>query len=421
MDHGSIITISLAAVDHNGRALRRLVGPDVGICAVVKANAYGLGAVRVARQLVATGVNMLAVFGPEEAAELINAGIGAPVLVLMPIWEITRTDELYRAIVRGSVHLTVHNLEHLDQLQRIAERYATRLSLHLELDTGMSRGGCAEDEATQILERIAKHRLLRLAGVFAHFAGARDNKKMTDKQRDRFEAFIDANAHFVPDDCRLHIANTAGTLRGAPYHKSMIRVGIGWAGYGTELLSEEDCVLKHGELQPSIRWTTRIVLTKEIAKGTSVGYGAGWTAKRKTRLGLLPIGYADGFPIALRGTDSAPSPARVGVMYSDDDRTPCSFAPVVGALSMDQITIDLTDAPHARVGTPVELIGTNRESPNYLVKVALAAGVIPHVILAGLSPAIPRQFEPPTASTIETAAQTAAERSRRDVVAAVRE
>lgn len=420
MDHGSVITISLAAVDHNAKALKRLVGPDVGVCAVVKANAYGLGAVRIARQLIASGVNMLAVFGPEEAAELINAGIGAPVLVLMPVWEITRTDELYRALVRGNVHLTVHNLDHLDQLQRIAERYATRLPLHVELDTGMSRGGCGEDEAGQILERVAKHRLMRLAGVFAHFAGARDNKKLTEKQRDRFEAFIEANRHFVPDDCRLHIANTAGSLRGGAFHKSMIRVGIGWAGYGTELLSEGDCVLKAGDLQPAIRWTSRIVLTKEIAKGTHVGYGGAWTAKRKTRLGLLPIGYADGFPMALKGTDASPSEARVGIMYSEDERTPCSFAPVVGALSMDQITIDITDAPHARVGTPVELIGTDRDSPNYLVKVAQAAGVIPHVILAGLSPAIPRQFLPPSPA-VETVVQTAAERAGREVAALARE
>ncbi len=408
MDHGSEITIDLGAIDHNVRSLRHIVSPGSKVCTVVKANAYGLGAVRIARQLVASGVDMLAVFEPAEAVELFDAGIGRPVLVLMPVWEIARTHDVYRALIRGSVHLTVHGRLHVEQLAHIAEQYAAPISVHLELDTGMRRGGCAALEAAQVLRHIANHRLLRLAGVFTHFACARDNAAMTEAQRSQFESFIREHKELIPDDALLHIANTAATFRGQSFHQSMVRVGVAWAGYGPELITDSEVDVGADVLRPAVRWTSRIVLTKHVEPGETVGYGAGWTAQRRTRLGLVPVGYADGFPMGLRAVDGASTTARLAVQCGD--ASDWAYAPIVGTLSMDQITIDITDMPGVEEAAAVELFGIDKNAPHYLPAMAMAAGVIPHALLAGLSPLIPRRYLP-ARPTIDTLSLRAAQRA----------
>jgi len=417
----SVVTIDLSAIDGNMKALRRMVGPDCGICPVVKADAYGLGAQRIARQLVASGADMLAVFSPDEAVTLFDAGLATPVLVLMPVWQVSRSDDLYRALTRGLVHLTVHSERHLEQLAALAERYASVLPLHLELDTGMSRGGCAEAEAARVLEQINRHRLLRLAGVFSHFARARDSRALTEQQQQRFDAFVRLHAALIPGDCALHMANTAATLRGPEFHQRMVRVGLAWAGYGSELLPDDELGFEAQVLQPAVQWTSRIVHTKTIERGTTVGYGCRWTALRPTRLGLIPVGYSDGYSPMLKRTDTDVQPARVRIMNLDDDTVPSEFVPVIGGISMDQITVDLTDMPDdVAEGSPVELIGTDRNAPNYLASMASAMGVIPHVVLASLHPSVPRQYRAarPTNPVVETLA--GAQRPMAEVAAVVR-
>lgn len=417
MEHGSVIAINLGAIDHNIRSVGHIIGPDCGVCAVVKANAYGLGAIRIARQLVASGVDMLAVFEPAEAVELFDAGLGVPVLVLMPVWEIARTHDIYRALVRGAVHLTVHSPRHLEQLVRIAEQYASPMQLHVELDTGMRRGGCSAADAAIVLRRIASHRLLHLAGIFTHFARARDSIETTEFQRSQFEQFISENSDLIPPATRLHMANTAATLRDVRYHRNLVRIGLAWAGFGSELFADGIASAPGDLLHPSVCWTSRIVLTRQIERGMTVGYGGGWTASRPTRLGLVPVGYADGFPMGLRGTDENGCPARIAVQRGDGGDW--AYVPVVGALSMDQITVDLTDAPDVGEGCAVELFGGDRSAPNYLPALARAAGVIPHSLLAGLSPLIPRRYDT-ALPVVETVTRQAAANAGDGLAAAVR-
>ncbi|MHC4709884.1 MAG: alanine racemase, partial [Planctomycetota bacterium] len=172
MSETSRIRVNLSAVEHNVRVLRGIVGSECVLCPIIKADGYGLGAAPVARHLKAAGADLLAVYTPAQAAELARAAVGGPILVLAPVRELERTDEAYRLLIRGDLHLTVHDGEHFDELLRIAERFATVIPLHLEIDTGMSRGGCNPDEAPPIAERIAANRWLRLAGVSTHFARA---------------------------------------------------------------------------------------------------------------------------------------------------------------------------------------------------------------------------------------------------------
>ena len=153
MPESSIIEINLSAVSHNLAVMRDMVGEGCMLCPVVKADAYGLGAVRIAKRMASSGAEMLAVFSPEQAAALAVAAIDVPVLVLMPVRDFSRGDDLYRMLVSGLLHLTVHDLRHLEELRRLAEKFAAVVPVHLEVDTGMSRGGCLPEEAGEVLRR----------------------------------------------------------------------------------------------------------------------------------------------------------------------------------------------------------------------------------------------------------------------------
>ncbi len=398
MNETSRIRINLSAAEHNVRLVRRIVGPQCALCPIVKADAYGLGAALVARHLVAAGANMLAVYTPQQAAELAKAAVGGPVLVLMPVREMQRADEAYRLLIQGRLHLTVHDGSHLEDLLRIAERFATIIPVHLEVDTGMSRGGCPPEEAPAVAQRISGNRWLRLAGVSTHFARSGDDARFTNRQAEEFDAVVEACGPAIPPDCVIHVANTFAILRSARFHRRMVRFGQAWVGFGAESMSAGDFRREGLELRPIVSWRSQIVAVRTVRKGTTVGYGSRWTARRKSRIGLVSAGYADGYPVGAASTDDSPKPPCVGVITGKRAYGQ-RFARVVGQVNMDQITIDLTDiAPPGgddsivAPGTAVELIGTDPKAPNHVPNLARIAETIPHQILCSLNPRIRRTY-----------------------------
>lgn len=391
MDDTSLVTIDLGALDHNMAVLRRLVGPGCALCPIVKADAYGMGAGRVAKKL-AAHAEMLAVYTPEQAAELAKAAVNAPTLILMPVRDIARVDEVYRWLVSRKLHLTVHDGSHLDDLLRVAERFGAVIPLHLEIDTGLGRGGCTPAEVGMILTRINASRWLSLAGVFTHFPSADSDPELTGRQMSLFEALLDRYAEAIPETCMVHAASSFATLRDARYHRSMVRIGLAWAGYGVEWLQGEPVLEGAETLRPALTWSSRVVQTKTIETGKTVGYGGRWTAGRRTRLGLVPVGYADGYPIVLGDTDRQARPATVGVVLDPAHPSERVFVPVVGAVNMDQVTIDLTDIPNAGIGTTVELISADASAPNHLPRLARSAGTIPHELMCRINPRIRRTY-----------------------------
>ena len=396
MSETSRIRINLSAVESNIRVIRDIVGPESVICPVVKADAYGLGAAPIARHLVSAGAGMLAVYTSAQAATLARAAVGGPILVLQPVREMDRIDEAYRLLIRGDLHLTVHDEEHLDDLGRIAEKFATVIPLHLEVDSGMCRGGCPVAVAPGIAKRIASHRWLRLAGMSTHFARAGTDACFTNKQLAVFDAVLKKCASDVPEDCLIHAANSIATLRHSRYHKTMVRVGQAWAGFGAERITDGEFPGQAAELRPIISWRSRIIQVKTIERGTTVGYGSYWTAKRRSRIGLVPVGYADGYPMGLAATDDDPKPPSVRVDSPKQDTH--GFVRVIGHVNMDQISIDLTDLASPRqpseigVGTEVELIGTDPRAPNHLPTLARVAGTVLHQLLCSLNPRIKRMY-----------------------------
>lgn len=401
MHEPSLIQVNFEAVTHNMTVLRRIIGPDCKLCPIVKADGYGLGGQRVGGTLAANGADMLAVYTMQQAADVLRSPIDAPVLILMPVYELSRNDEVYRALIRGRLHLTVHDDRHLDALAAMSEKFGCSLPLHLEVDTGMGRSGCRFDEAPALLERIAASNRLVLMGIFSHFASAGDDRDMTETQAGRFTELLEHSAAHIPHECIIHLANTAATISDHRFHQRMVRVGIAWIGYGPERFDPGEIIAEAHELLPAVTWTSRVIQIKSINAGDPVGYGSRWTAERPSRIGLIPVGYADGYPAGVGHTKDRQDGAMIAVVRRTEDGAVRQFCPVIGRVNMDQITIDLTDLvdDHAstdlapiEVGTPVELISPDIDAPNHLPRLAGLAGTHSYDILTHLNPRIRRTY-----------------------------
>lgn len=394
MPSTSAIRVDLAAIDANVAAIRRMVGPSCRLCPIVKADAYGLGAARIARRL-APSSSLMAVYSPEQALALAEERVGVPSLVLMPVRSIRRGDDLEPLLLGGGVHLTIHDAAQAASLAASARRLGTRIPVHVEIDTGLRRGGVDSVEAAALLQAVLADTALRLAGVMTHFSDSKRDPERTRAQLAAFDAVL-ASVE-LPETCIVHVSSTHALLRHPRYHRGMVRFGLAWAGYGHEDLEASSRIEGSSELRPAISWSSGIVHVKRIAPGDGVGYGSVWVARRPTVVGLVPVGYADGFPV-----DRGDGAGSVVLLPRDPRDRRRIEAPVIGAVSMDQITIDLTDAIAPSGGASsgldsmldwgVELIGTDPGAANHLPTIAARAGMLPHELLCRLGTRIPRVF-----------------------------
>jgi len=381
MRHTSHIRVDLNAVADNIRGLRRILPGSTEICSVVKADAYGLGASRVTRTLIEAGSGMLAVFTPAQAAEIEAVSGRTPVLVLMPVAELPRDPALSRMLAAGRLHLVASEPRQVAALTRV--RLGRPLPVHVEIDTGMSRGGASPAESAALIESIRSCRSLRLEGVFTHFSST--DPATIERQARRFDGILGSLKRALPDRVRIHTASTGPCIGAAAERRDMVRIGLGWTG---ALPGDVDgsTAISLG-LRGVVSWTSSIIQVRSIAEGGSVGYGSGWTATRPTRLGLVPVGYADGFPSTL--VDPA-DPHRVLVETRDGLRA----VPVVGAMNMDQLVVDLGDIDPAEdlVNRRIVLLSEHADSIVGLGRVAARAGVAPHQLLACLGAGVPRIY-----------------------------
>lgn len=395
MHHDSTLQVDLGAIAHNVGVFSALVGPQSSVCGVVKANAYGLGLASLAPVLRDAGCGMLAVFRTEEALEVLQSAGSVPVLVLGPSRELHSVHPMAEPLRQGLVHLVVHDLGHAQALSRMAQSQGARWRVHLEVDTGLGRGGCAMEHASTLMRMIMDDESLELAGVMTHYASAGTSQAGTKKQ---FESFLQSlsGAHSIPSTCQWHAAATAGALQVPASHLDMIRIGLGWCGV---VPGNSDLQSQLPEpLRPAIRWSSHIAQIKRVSAGQPVGYGGLWQPSRESVLAIVPVGYADGVPVhAGRRSGDAVDRAVVGITAGESSRSGESrwFAPVVGAVSMDQMMVDVTDAPELgrlRLGHGVELISADDHQPTSLWHMASRCGVTPHQVLTGIGPNIRRQY-----------------------------
>ena len=379
-DNGGCVQVALDAVAANVEAIRASLDGPCALGAVVKADAYGLGAGPIARQLARSGVEWLMVYSPGEAAELAALKLPGRVLVLMPVTALGRSVLVRRLAEEGRLHLTVHSESQLRALRRAARRLGRPLPVHVKIDTGMTRLGMDEQEADRILPAVAEAPELQLAGVFTHPSSADDDPAYTEQQFKRFSAVCARHAPFIADDVVRHFANTPAMLRDRRYHLDMVRIGLSLYGYGMSDMVGEPMRSDPPALRPAVRWTSHIVHVREVPAGTAVGYNAQFATTRPSRLGVVPVGYKHGYPLLC----SDRAIMRVGPSLDE--------APVRGAVSMDQTTVDLTDAHDAGIGSPVEIISDDPTAPNALPRLAALARSHCYELLCRLSPHLSRRY-----------------------------
>jgi alanine racemase len=348
---GRVAEIDLDAIRHNLRVVRERLPAGSGVIAVVKANGYGHGAQAVAGAAMEAGAVGLAVSTLEEARAL--SGLCPPDRVLA-MGGLT-PDQAHAAAGAGCA-LVCHSAEIVEALERVAPPRG-RVAVHLKVDTGMSRLGCAPAEAPALARRIAGSPRLRLAGVMTHFASAECDEAFTRAQHARFLATLDA---LGVDPGLRHACNSAAALRYPGMALDAVRCGIEL--YGCEWPG----------LRPALRLRAPIVQVKDVAAGARVGYGGTWAAPRPTRLATVAIGYEDGVLRARSNRGGAVVRGR--------------RAPLVGRVSMDQLTLDVTDVPGARPGDMATLIGDGITAE----EVAAWSGTISYEVLTAVGRRVKR-------------------------------
>jgi alanine racemase len=367
----ALARINLAAVERNVARLREGLTDTAGLCAVVKANGYGHGAVPVARAALAGGAQLLAVATAQEAAELRAGGIEAPVLVMGAISD----DELAVALGAGA------------ELVAWSERFASELvsrvrrgdntlpvRVHVKLDTGMGRLGTrSPEEAMRVAEQVAAAApALELAGAMTHFASADEDPEFTAEQLERFERFVRELRDRYPG-ILVHAANSAATLRTPASHFDLVRCGI--AVYGCDPMNDD--ASSHG-LEPALELTSYVAAVKPAAPGESAGYGRRFIADAETRIATVPIGYGDGIRRAL--TNNCEVLIR-GRRY-----------PLVGTVSMDNITVEVGAHDAVAIGDRVTIIGADGDDRVSAEELARRIGTINYEVVCGISARVPRAY-----------------------------
>ncbi|MDQ6802712.1 MAG: alanine racemase [Acidobacteriota bacterium] len=346
--------IDRGAFSRNVESIAKRLPRGSQLIAVLKGDAYGHGAVELAKLCKPDRVAMIATALLEESIELRRAGIELPLLVLGPLTEGQIRTALDERITAGVV-----GPEELELVCRIARE--RDVAIHLKLDTGMGRMGVTEAELPRVIEMIRSTPRLRIDAVYTHFANADEtNDTLTDQQIERFRSM----SAKIPAQ-RQHAANSAATLRGLTAPGDFVRVGI--ALFGAEVVGER--------LEPVLRWRTEIARLKDLPSGHGIGYGTTFHTQRPSRIATLPVGYADGYDRQLSNNAYVLVRGR--------------RAPIVGRVSMDLVTIDVTDIPEARFGDEVILLGDDIS----VEELAGRAGTISYEVFCRITKRVPRVYK----------------------------
>ncbi len=366
---GSRVIVDLNAYAHNLMAVRSLIPRECRVMAVLKANAYGHGAVRVAQRALAEGVAMLGVATVEEGIELRAAGIGAPIVVLMQ----PPPGALALAVEHG-LSLMLSDTRSSERVGELARRANKVIPVHAKIDTGMGRQGFDMTSAVNEMLFLTRISHIDIEGIATHFPVADVTKDhFTAHQVKLFRQFLkQLEKEGVPYDL-AHAANSAGIINCPASALDMVRPGLMTYGvWPTDQPPVED------RLQPVLRWEAPIVLIKEVPAGTSIGYGRTYTAGEAMRAAIVAVGYADGYKYGLSNR---------GEVLIHGKR--CF---VRGTVSMDQIVVDVSHVPEASPGDMAVLIGKSGQDRITVEELAEKAGVIPYDILTSIGPRVSRSY-----------------------------
>ncbi|HEY9752272.1 MAG TPA: alanine racemase [Coleofasciculaceae cyanobacterium] len=364
------VEVNLAAIGHNVRQIRSLLSPRTDLMAVVKADAYGHGAALIAQTVLEAGANWLGVATIPEGIELREAGIGAPILLLGA----THTPEQIKTIVHWRLQPSLctprQALVFSETITNLPEQ--TILPVHLKLDTGMSRLGTPWPEGLEFVRLVNRLPCLQIASVYSHLATADSpDSTIMQQQQQRFEQVINQIQAVGLTGAKCHLANSAATFTDRSLHYDLVRVGLGI--YGLYPANHLRSVLK---LQPALQVKARVTQVKTLAPGTGVSYGHQFVADREMRMAVIGIGYADGVPRNLSN--------RMSVLLQGQR------VPQIGAITMDQLMLDVSSVPTVQEGDVVTLLGQDGASCISADEWAAQLGTISWEILCGFKHRLPR-------------------------------
>jgi len=367
----TVAEIDLGALGHNVAATRahlQKTNSRAQIMAIVKANAYGHGMARIARELIDSGVEQLGVAFVEEGIALRQSGIDVPILVLGGI-----IGDQVGQFIEHDLMISASSLHKLEQIEATARSMKTRAQIHVKIDTGMERLGIHHYNAGELFEAVTRAKNCVLCGVFSHLANSESSdKSFTEIQTQRFEeatAWFDKNKVPMPP---RHLANSGAILQHPQTVFDIARPGL--LLYG---IYPSPDVERTVELQPVLSLKTRVVFFKVVEQGARVGYDGTWTAPRQTRVVTLPVGYGDGYRRSLSNRGS--------VLIRG-----CKY-PIVGNVSMDQITVNIGGGT-AYNDDEVVLLGAQDGETISVEDVAKWSDTISYEVLTGINTRVPRVY-----------------------------
>lgn len=363
------VIVDLNAYANNLRIVRQMIPGECAIMSVVKADAYGHGAVRIARKALQEGTSMLGVATVDEGIALRDAGIDSPVLVM-----VQPPAEAIGAAVENDLRIMVSDVATAEHIGEHARRLNKVVPIHCKIDSGMGRQGFDIETALNDITFLTRVSHIDIEGIATHFPLAETVRdQFTATQLKLFKHLLkQLEKQGIPYEM-AHAANSAAIINYPNSVLDMVRPGLMTYGvWPTETPPVQS------PLHPVLRWETRIILIKDIRPGTAIGYGRTYTAHEPMRMALLPVGYADGYKYKLAN--------------NADVIIRGKRCPVRGAISMDQITVDVTGVPGAVVGDTATLLGTDGSQSISADELAQRAQTIPYDILTGIGPRCERVF-----------------------------
>lgn len=363
--------IDLDALEHNIEGIKKCKSDDAMLMGVVKAGAYGHGADMVAHELEDMGFDWLAVATADEGIELRNSGIKTPILVL------GYCDACqYPELIEWDITPTIYTYDMAKSLDQIAKSAGKTVNIHIKIDSGMSRiGFLVEEKTVETIQAIHAMEYLNIQGIFTHFACA-DTKDKThvEQQITKFRWMIDQlkRVGISPDIC--HCSNSASIMELSTEHMNMVRAGI--ILYG--LYPSDEVSVDVLDLKPVMSLYSHVVHLKEVEAGTTVGYGATYEAKKRTKIATIPVGYADGYPRSLSN--------KASVLIRG------KRAPIIGRICMDQFMVDVTDIPEVAMGDVVTLIGCDGDDILSVEEISEMAGSFNYEFICDVSWRVPRVY-----------------------------
>ena len=366
------IEVKGKALEANVRQLRSKLSKNCQFMAVVKADGYGHDAKVVSEYAIKGGASQLGVATLQEGIRLRSSGVKKPILILGNLY--TKRDLIIS--FKNDLMPTISSMRECLICNNIGKHFGLKFSLHLKVDTGMSRLGFECNKFVQQFEKVNSFDNISIEGIYSHLSSADelnplDPKSTTQLQRQKFQDLLKQINVDRYKNIKIHLANSAGMLLDKNFHFNMVRVGLSMYGYIP--LSRID---KNLSLKPALFLKAKVAFTRIIDRGISVSYGGKFVSSKKTKLAVLSIGYADGVPRNLSG--------KINVIHNN------KFYPQVGSITMDQMMVDITDSNEIKVGTTMVLLGSDGNKTISPLDWARESNTIPWEILCSFKNRLPK-------------------------------